>query len=79
MFDNVFGYIQQPALEALVIDVSSNEGIGRAYGAVNMIPGIALIISPIFGALIWEMFGAVSAFYALAIFLAVAAIVIIFS
>ena len=44
MADNIFGYIKQPAIEALVIDVASEERRGRAYGALNFIPGTARMI-----------------------------------
>ena len=77
MADNVFSYIQQPALEALAIDVASQRRRGRAYGVLNMIPGIALTIAPILGALIWEARGAAPAFYASAIYSAVAAVVLL--
>ncbi|MBS7631272.1 MFS transporter [Candidatus Bathyarchaeota archaeon] len=78
MLDSVFGYIQQPALEAFVIDVSSQGNIGRSYGALNLISSIALAISPLIGAFMWEIFGAVSAFYTAVVFTSIAAIVIEF-
>ena len=63
MADNLFAYVQQPALEALVIDIASKERRGRTYGALNMIPGIALTVSPMLGAFLWESIGAVWPFY----------------
>jgi MFS family permease len=63
MADNLFAYVQQPALEALVIDISSKEKRGRTYGAMNMIPGIALTVSPMLGAFLWESVGAAWPFY----------------
>jgi MFS family permease len=78
LLDSVFGYIQQPALEAFVIDTSPPNQVGRAYGAMNMIPGIALTVSPLIGAFIWENLGATWAFYAAAIFSSLAALVIWF-
>jgi len=77
MLDNVFGYIQQPALEAFVVDVAPTAGMGRAYGALSMIPGISLTVSPMIGAFIWESAGAPWAFYASASFIAVAAAIIL--
>ena len=77
LMDGVFSYVQQPALEALVIDLSSKQGIGRAYGAMNMIPGVALTVSPMLGALIWEALGAEWAFYASALFTGVAALFVL--
>lgn len=74
--DSVFGYIQQPTLEALVIDVTPPQEIGRAYGAMNMIPGIALTVAPLLGAIIWDTLGAAWAFYAAAGFSASAALAI---
>ncbi len=76
MADNVFSYIQQPALEALAVDITSRSRRGRAYGALNMIPGIALTIGPILGALIWEASGAASAFYVSAMYSAAAAVIL---
>jgi len=78
MVDNIFSYMQQPALEALAIDIASKRRRGRTYGALNMIPGIALTISPMMGALIWEKFGATWAFYAAAFFSAMAAVLLAF-
>ncbi|MBA7613445.1 hypothetical protein ES703_20694 [subsurface metagenome] len=63
MTDNLFAYMQQPALEALVIDIASKEMRGRTYGAMNMIPGIALMVSPMLGAFLWESIGAAWPFY----------------
>ncbi len=63
MADNLFAYVQQPALEALVIDIASKERRGRTYGAMNMIPGIAITVSPMFGAFLWESVGAAWPFY----------------
>ena len=79
MADNLFAYVQQPAIEALVIDIASKERRGRTYGAMNMIPGIALTVSPMLGAFLWESVGAAWPFYlsALASVLA-AAIVFVF-
>jgi len=77
MADNTFSYLQQPALEALVIDVASKRRRGRAFGALNMIPGIALTIAPMLGALIWEGFGAAWAFYASASSTAAAAVILL--
>ena len=78
MVDNVFSYVQQPALEALAVDVASQRRRGRAYGALNMIPGVALTVAPILGALIWEAHGADRAFYSSALFSATAAVVLLF-
>jgi len=77
MADNVFSYMQQPALEALAIDIASKQRRGRTYGALNMIPGIALAIAPMMGAVIWEGFGAAWAFYSSAFFTTVAAIILL--
>jgi len=79
MADSLFAYVQQPALEALVIDIASKERRGRTYGAMNMIPGIALTVSPMLGAFLWESVGAAWPFYfsALASVLA-AALVFVF-
>jgi len=74
--DNTFGYVQRPALEALVIDLTPKEKRGRTYGAMNMVPGIASTISPMIGAFIWEGMGAEWAFYASALSAAMAAIVL---
>ena len=74
--DNTFSYVQQPALEALVIDLTPKEKRGRTYGAMNMVPGIASTISPMIGAFIWEGVGAEWAFYASALSAAMAAIVL---
>jgi DHA1 family multidrug resistance protein-like MFS transporter len=63
MADSLFAYVQQPALEALVIDIVSKERRGRTYGAMNMIPGIALTVSPMLGAFLWESVGAAWPFY----------------
>jgi MFS family permease len=76
LLDNIFGYIQQPTLEAFVIDVTPAGKIGRAYGAMNMIPGIALTVAPLLGAFLWEAFGAAWAFYVSAGFSTSAAIVV---
>jgi MFS family permease len=76
MADNLFGYVQQPALEALVIDIASKERRGRAYGLLNMIPGIALTISPMLGAFLWESIGAVWPFYFSALVSVLAAVVV---
>lgn len=73
MADNLFAYVQQPALEALVIDIASKEKRGRTYGAMNMIPGIALTVSPILGAFLWESVGAAWPFYFSALASALAA------
>lgn len=77
MADNVFSYMQQPALEALAIDIASKQRRGRTYGALNMIPGIALTIAPMMGAVIWEGFGAAWAFYSSAFFTAAAAAILL--
>lgn len=77
MLDNVFGYIQQPALEAFVVDVTPPAGMGRAYGALNMIPGIALTVSPMLGAFVWESVSAPWAFYVSASFIAMAAAIVL--
>lgn len=77
ILENSFGYIQQPALEALVIDTSSQRRRGRSYGAFNMVPGIALTVAPVLGASIWEASGPVWAFYSSALFSALAAAVIL--
>ena len=76
MADNLFAYVQQPALEALVIDIASKERRGRAYGLLNMIPGIALTISPMLGAFLWESIGAVWPFYFSALVSVLAAVVV---
>jgi MFS family permease len=60
----------------LVIDVTPAREIGRAYGAMNMIPGIALTVAPLLGAVIWESIGAAWAFYASALFSLAAALTI---
>ena len=73
MADNIFSYVQQPALEALAVDITSQSRRGRAYGALNMIPGIALTLAPMMGALIWEASGAESAFYVSAMYSVAAA------
>jgi MFS family permease len=77
MADNVFSYMQQPALEALAIDIASKRRRGRTYGALNMVPGIALTIAPMMGAVIWEVFGAAWAFYSSAFFTAAAAVILL--
>lgn len=77
MVDNVFSYMQQPAIEALAIDIASKQRRGRTYGALNMISSIALSIAPMLGAFIWEVFGAEWAFYSSALFTAVAAVVLL--
>lgn len=76
MADNIFGYVQQPALEALVTDVASEERRGRAYGALNFVPGTALMIGPVLGAYLWDLFGAAWAFYASALASAAAAVLL---
>jgi MFS family permease len=63
MLDNVFAYVQQPALEALMIDLASKERRGRTYGVMNVVPGVALTVSPLVGAALWEGFGARWPFY----------------
>jgi MFS family permease len=78
MVDNVLSYVQQPALEALAVDIASQRRRGRAYGALNMIPGVALTVAPILGAVIWEAHGADRAFYSSALFSAMAALVLLF-
>jgi len=77
MADNVFSYMQQPALEALAIDIASKQRRGRTYGALNMIPGIATTIAPMMGAVIWEGYGAVWAFYSSAFFTIAAAVILL--
>lgn len=77
MADNIFSYIQQPALEAFVADVASKERRGRTYGIMNMIPGITLTIAPMLGAFIWESYGAAWSFYCSAFFSALAAFVLL--
>ena len=74
--DSIFGYFQQPTLEALVMDVTPPRLIGRAYGAMNMIPGVAVTVAPLLGAIIWDSVGAAWAFYISAAFSASAALVI---
>lgn len=76
MADNVFSYVQQPALEALAVDITSQSRRGRAYGALNMIPGIALTLAPMMGAFIWEASGAESAFYVSAMYSVAAAVIL---
>ena len=75
--NQIFTYFQQPALEALVIDVASTQRRGRAYGALNTIPGIALTIAQMLGAFFWEAFGAEWAFHSSALFTATAAVTIL--
>jgi hypothetical protein len=43
---------------------------------MNMIPGIALTVAPLLGAVIWESIGAAWAFYASALFSLTAALTI---
>ena len=74
--DNTFSFVQQPALEALVIDLTPKKKRGRTYGAMNIIPGIASTISPMIGAFIWEAIGAEWAFYTSALFAATAFVVL---
>jgi MFS family permease len=76
MVDNLFAYVQQPALEAFVIDVASKERRGRAYGVMNMVPGVALTVSPLIGALLWEGVGAAWPFYFAAMASTLAAVVV---
>jgi len=76
MADNIFSYVQQPALEALVNDIASEERRGRAYGALNFIPGTALMIGPVLGVYIWGLFGAAWSFYVSALFSAAAAVIL---
>jgi MFS family permease len=76
MADNIFSYVQQPALEALVTDIASKEKRGRAYGALNFVPGTALMFGPVLGAYLWDLYGAPWAFYASALASAAAAIII---
>ena len=76
MADNIFGYVQQPALEALITDVASEERRGRAYGALNFVPGTALMIGPVLGAYLWDLFGAAWAFYASALASVAAAVLL---
>jgi len=75
--NHIFSYFQQPALEALVIDIASTQRRGRAYGALNTIPGIASTIAQILGAFFWEAFGAAWAFYFSALFTAAAAVILL--
>ena len=76
MVDNFFAYVQQPALEALVIDIASKERRGRTYGVMNMVPGVALTVSPLIGAALWEGVGAAWPFYFSALASALAAVVV---
>jgi len=76
MLDNLFGYAQQPALEALVMDIASKERRGRTYGVMNMVPGVALTVSPLLGAALWERVGAPWPFYLSALASALAAAVV---
>ena len=76
MVDNLFAYVQQPALEALVIDIASKERRGRTYGVMNMIPGVALTVSPLIGAALWEGVGAAWPFYFSALASTLAAVVV---
>ena len=76
MADNLFAYVQQPALEALVMDIASKERRGRTYGAMNMIPGIALTVSPMLGAFLWESVGAAWPFYFSALASVLAAVLV---
>jgi MFS family permease len=76
MVDNVFAYVQQPALEALVIDIASKERRGRAYGVMNMVPGVALTVSPLIGAALWGGVGRAWPFYFGAVASALAAVVV---
>jgi MFS family permease len=76
MVDNLFAYVQQPALEALVTDIASKERRGRTYGVMNMVPGVALTVSPLIGAALWEGVGAAWPFYFSALASALAAVVV---
>ena len=76
MLDNLFGYAQQPALEALVMDIASKERRGRTYGVMNMVPGVALTVSPLIEAGLWERVGAPWPFYFSALASALAAAVV---
>ncbi len=76
MLDNVFAYVQQPALEALIVDIASRERRGRTYGVMNVVPGVALTVSPLVGAALWEGFGALWPFYFSALASASAALVV---
>jgi MFS family permease len=74
--DNIFAYVQQPALEALVVDIASKERRGRTYGVMNVVPGVALTVSPLIGAALWEGVGAAWPFYFSAVASALAAVVV---
>jgi len=76
MFDTLFAYVQQPALEALVVDIASEERRGRAYGVMNVVPGVALTVSPLIGAALWTGVGAAWPFYFSATASAAAAVVV---
>ena len=76
MFDTLFAYVQQPALEALVVDIASEERRGRAYGVMNVVPGVALTVSPLIGAALWTGVGAAWPFYFSALASASAAVVV---
>ncbi len=76
MFDTLFAYVQQPALEAIVVDIASEERRGRAYGAMNVVPGVALTVSPLIGAALWEGVGAAWPFYFSALASVSAAVVV---
>jgi MFS family permease len=74
--DNIFAYVQQPALEALVVDIASKERRGRTYGVMNVVLGVALTVSPLIGAALWEGVGAAWPFYFSAVASALAAVVV---
>jgi MFS family permease len=71
--NNFFSYFQQPALEALIVDITPAQRRARAYGALNTFPGIASAIAQVLGALLWESLGAAWAFYFSALFTTAAA------
>jgi MFS family permease len=74
--DNIISYLKMPTHEALIIEVTTPETRGRAYGTFDVIPGIFKTLSPTFGAFLWESFGAIWCFYISAFMTAISAIFI---
>jgi MFS family permease len=76
MIDNLIAYVQQPALEAMMVDISSKDKRGRVFGSFNIVPGIALTISPMIGAFLWNFAGETWPFYLSALFCLLASIIV---
>jgi DHA1 family multidrug resistance protein-like MFS transporter len=76
MIDNLIAYVQQPALEAMMVDISSKDKRGRVFGSFNIVPGIALTISPMIGAFLWNFAGETWPFYLSALFCLLASITV---